>query len=84
MVQKIDIGKERLLMLAPTGVAAVNVDGSTIHSTLGILTDYSSAKCVSKLSNKRGSFLREKLSELKEFLHIFFNIFLRLPKEHLK
>ena len=60
-----DIGKERLLMLAPTGVAAVNVDGSTIHSTLGILTDYSSGKCVSKLSDKRRSSLREKLSEVK-------------------
>ena len=60
-----DIGKERLLMLAPTGVAAVNVDGSTIHSTLGILTDYSSGKCVSKLSDKRRSSLREKLSEIK-------------------
>ena len=60
-----DIGKDRLLMLAPTGVAAVNVDGSTIHSTLGILTDYSSGKCVSKLSDKRRSSLRAKLSEVK-------------------
>ena len=60
-----DIGKESLLMLAPTGVAAVNVDGSTIHSALGISVDFSSAKCVSKLSDKRRCFLREKLSELK-------------------
>ena len=52
-------------MLAPTGVAAVNVDGSTIHSALGISVDFSSAKCVSKLSDKRRCFLREKLSELK-------------------
>ena len=59
-----DVGKERLLMLAPTGVAAVNVDGSTIHSNLGILTDYSSAKCVSKLSDKSRNSLRAKLSEL--------------------
>ena len=59
------IGKEKLLMLALTDLAAVNVDGSTIHSTLGISVDYSSAKCVSKLSEKRRCFLREKLSELK-------------------
>ena len=29
-------GKPRVLLLAPTGVAAVNMDGTTIHSGLGI------------------------------------------------
>ena len=31
-----DPDKPRVLLLAPTGVAAVNIDGTTIHSGLGI------------------------------------------------
>ena len=27
--------KPRILLLAPTGVAAINIDGTTIHSALG-------------------------------------------------
>jgi len=51
-------------MLAPTGVAAVNVDGSTIHSSLGILPGCTS-KSVSKLSDKKRGSLRHRFSELK-------------------
>ena len=57
--------KERILMLAPTGVAAVHVDGSTIHSALGIISDRSNAKVVSKLNDKKRSSLRQRFSELK-------------------
>ena len=28
--------KPRILLLAPTGVAAINIDGTTIHTALGI------------------------------------------------
>ena len=59
-----DANKERIVVLAPTGVAAVNVDGSTIHSTLGIIPDRSSGKCVCKLSDKKRSSLRQRFSEL--------------------
>ena len=31
-----DPEKPRILILAPTGVAAINIDGTTIHSALGI------------------------------------------------
>lgn len=30
-----NLEKEKILILAPTGDAAVNVDGNTIHSALG-------------------------------------------------
>ena len=56
--------KEKLLMLAPTGVAAVNIDGSTIHSALGISPERNYGKNVAKMSDKRRSLLRNKLSEL--------------------
>ena len=31
-----DADKPRVLLLAPTGVAAININGKTIHSGLGI------------------------------------------------
>ena len=54
--------KERLLVLAPTGVAAVNVDGSTIHSTRGIRPDCSNGKTVARLSDKKRSAMRNRFS----------------------
>ena len=73
-----DIGKERLLMLAPTGVAAVNVDGSTIHSTLGILTDYCSGKCVLKLHQEKVA------NNLRQINGMLSRIRYCLPKDMLK
>ena len=47
----------------PTGIAACNVDGNTIHSELGIpVGNY--GKTIPKLSDKKRSSLRNKLSEL--------------------
>ena len=45
--------KDRVIVLAPTGVAAVNVDGSTIHSALGICPERNFGKCVAKLTDKK-------------------------------
>ena len=52
--------KPRVLKLAPTGVAAINIDGTTIHSGLGI---FSNGEC-SPLSDKLRTSLRNKLSEV--------------------
>ena len=46
-------------MLAPTGVAAVNINGTTIHSGLGIRV-----KLYAPLSDKMRASLRNKLSEI--------------------
>jgi len=31
-----DISKAKVMLLAPTGVASINIDGTTIHTGLGI------------------------------------------------
>ena len=55
--------KERVLLLAPTGIAAVNIAGSTIHSALKIpLHDF--GKNVSRLSDSNRSALRQLLSDI--------------------
>ena len=36
-----DADKSRILFLAPTGVAAININGTTIHSDLGIKLEVS-------------------------------------------
>ena len=55
--------KPKVLLLAPTGVAAINIEGITIHSGLGIPIGHH-GKSVPKLSDKMRSKLRNKLSEL--------------------
>ena len=54
-----DPDKPRVLLLAPTGVAAVNIDGTTIHSGLGI----NSKGQFCPLNDKQKASLRNKLSE---------------------
>ena len=54
----------KVLKLAPTGVAASNIDGSTIHSSLGIPVSCQGMQ-IPKLSNKRRSLLRIKYEDLK-------------------
>ena len=51
-------------MLAPTGVATVNVNGNTIHSSLGIPDDRGFAKNISRLGDKKRSILRNKLRDV--------------------
>ena len=56
--------KPRVLVLAPTGVAAVNISGNTLHSGLGIPVGNFS-KSIPKLNDKWHSTLRQQLSELR-------------------
>ena len=50
--------------MAPTGVAAINIDGTTIHNALNIPINQFGKK-ISPLSDKMRSSLRSKLSDLK-------------------
>ena len=56
--------KPRVMLLAPTGIAAINIGGNTIHSALHIPINIY-GKTVPKLSDKVRSSLRNKLSELR-------------------
>ena len=51
------------MLLAPTGVATINIEGMTIHSGLGIPIGHR-GKHVPRLGDKMRSKLRSKLSEL--------------------
>ena len=57
-----DPGRPRVLLLAPTGVAAVNIDGTTVHSGLGIHGKVYTP--FTPLSDKMRASLRNKLSEV--------------------
>ena len=58
------VDQARVLMLAPTGVAAVNVDGATIHSTLALSPKRNYSKGIPKLSDKKQCMLQNKYSQL--------------------
>ncbi|XP_057292445.1 uncharacterized protein LOC130621150 [Hydractinia symbiolongicarpus] len=58
------IEKPNLLLLAPTGVAAVNINGTTIHSALGISVE-SRGLTLHKLPDKKRCKLRQELSDVK-------------------
>ena len=51
-------------MLAPTGVAAVNVDGANIHSALALSPKRNYSKDIPKLSDKKRCMLQNKYSLL--------------------
>ncbi|XP_057316850.1 uncharacterized protein LOC130657876 [Hydractinia symbiolongicarpus] len=59
-----NLEKDKYLILAPTGVAAINIEGNTIHSAVGIPADRNFTKNISKLSDKKKCMLRNKPSEL--------------------
>ena len=61
------IEKPNLLLLAPTGVAAVNINGTTIHSALGISIE-SRGLTLQKLSDTRRCKLRQDLSDVKALI----------------
>ena len=63
-VQIINVQDCRVLVLEPTGVAAINVNGNTIHSGLGIHVG-NFRKRIPKLDDKKRSTLRHQLSEVK-------------------
>ena len=56
-----DPEEPRILILAPTGVAAINIDGTTIHTALGINVGHK----LYPLNDRQGGTLRNKLSEIK-------------------
>ena len=58
------LDKPKVLLVAPTGVAAVNIDGTTIHAALGLPVGHFGKK-LPRLSDKRRTALRNKLSELR-------------------
>ena len=53
--------KPRILLLAPTGVAAININGTTIHSGLGINV----GSKLYPLNDQQRAALRNKLSEVR-------------------
>lgn len=59
-----DINKTKVLRMAPTGIAAININGTTIHTALGIPVGCFK-KNLPKLSDQRRSTLRNQLNELK-------------------
>ena len=56
--------KPKVLVLAPTGVAAINVDGTTIHSGLGIPVNCKTS-ALPKLSDAKRCQLRNLFSEVE-------------------
>jgi len=56
--------KKRILVLSPTGVAAVNVDGTTIHTGLGIQTRGK----YFPLNDRNRTALRQKLEKVEIIL----------------
>ena len=57
----------KVLLLAPTGVAAINIDGTTIRTGLGIPVGYF-GKNLPRLTYKMRSSLRNKLCELRALI----------------
>ena len=53
-----------VLLLAPTGVAAININGTTIHNGLGIPL-YCDGASLPPLGEERKTVLRVKLSNLR-------------------
>ena len=53
--------KPRILILAPTGVAAINIDGTTIHTALRINIGHK----LYPLNDRQRGILRNNLSEIK-------------------
>ena len=56
--------KPKVLLTAPTGVAAVNIDGTTIHTALGLPVGRF-GKTIPKLSDKRRTALRNRLCDVR-------------------
>ena len=56
--------KSKVLLVAPTGVAAVNIDGTTIHIALGLSVGHF-GKDIPRLNDRKIIALRKKLCELR-------------------
>ncbi|XP_057310099.1 uncharacterized protein LOC130648095 [Hydractinia symbiolongicarpus] len=62
-----DLNKPKVFLVAPTSVAAININGTTIHTAFGIPVGHF-GKNLPRLNDKRRSTLRNKLSELKAII----------------
>ena len=62
--RNLELEKAKILVLAPTGVAAINIGDTTIHTSLNILIN-GFQKYIPPLSDKMKSMLRNRLSEVK-------------------
>ena len=60
----VSLDKPKVLLMAPTSVASINIGGTTIHTALNIFINQFGKK-LSPLSDKTGSSLRNKLYDLK-------------------
>ena len=58
------VDKPKTLLMALTGVAAINIDGTTIHTAFNIPVGHFGSN-LPPLSDKMKSSLRNRLSELK-------------------
>ena len=58
------VDKVRVLMLVPTGVTAVGVDGATIHSALALSPKRNYSEGIPELSDKKRCMLQNKYSQL--------------------
>ena len=78
--------KSRILLLTPTGVAAINIDGTTVHTHLGINVGGK----MSPLKDRQKAALSNKISELRlliigeisiVFNALFYQVHQRLNKK---
>ncbi|XP_057310034.1 uncharacterized protein LOC130648031 [Hydractinia symbiolongicarpus] len=59
-----ELNRPKVLLVAPTGVDAININGTTIHTALGIPVGYFGAN-LPRLNDKMRSTLRNKLADIK-------------------
>ena len=62
--RNVSVDKPKVLLMVPAGVAAVNIDGGTIHTALNIPTGHF-GKNLPSFSDARKNTLRNRLSDLK-------------------
>ena len=65
--RNVTLDKPKVLLVAPTGVAAVNIDGTTIHTSLGIPVG-TYGKNLPRLNDKKRLALRNTLCELRALI----------------